>query len=590
MEQLKNLLKRKEEKREGGKKRRWKKPVLAAVLAAAVLLIAIRGMMPQKTVLPPVAVYAAERGNLEETLDVTGKIQTERMKTYFSPVAAEVENCNVTLGEYVRAGEMLAGFSLSDLETEKQEAQLNLDSSMASYQEAVAAGNKNASQYQSSAQTAARLETQVAQKKAEVDALKASIDQLTNENTKKSADDANWMNQRKNELTNENTDLDKKKTEKSLELSRKQNELNEVESQLSKAEGQSISSNDISPDIDIDGLNARKTQLQKEIDDLNGQISDLNVRQIEISGELGTLSVNEDGNRQVALAELQSRYGKASQELSELNSDLSEAEGKRDSAEAGILSAESRNRLTISNNLSQLSVMTAEERIQMAKEGIVADFDGVVTDVKVMEGSLAAAGTEMFTISSGQDVSVEVSINKNDLEKLKVGQKAVITSIGRTYEGTVERISHTAALNSQNVPVVSAFIHIDNPDENIYLGMEADVLISLDSAQDTLMIPYEALNEGRDGTFCYVLENGMVTMRLITTGIAADEYIQVTEGLKEGDLVIMTLPQGVEEGMQVQASGVQETQASGDADEETETAAQETERTEPAEAETETAE
>ena len=90
MEQLKNLLKRKEEKREGGKKRRWKKPVLAAVLAAAVLLIAIRGMMPQKTVLPTVEVYAAERGNLEETLDVTGKIQTERMKTYFSPVAAEV--------------------------------------------------------------------------------------------------------------------------------------------------------------------------------------------------------------------------------------------------------------------------------------------------------------------------------------------------------------------------------------------------------------------------------------------------------------------------------------------------------------------
>ena len=57
MEQLKNLLKRKEEKREGGKKGRWKKPVLAAVLAAAVLLIAIRGMMPQKTVLPTVEVY-----------------------------------------------------------------------------------------------------------------------------------------------------------------------------------------------------------------------------------------------------------------------------------------------------------------------------------------------------------------------------------------------------------------------------------------------------------------------------------------------------------------------------------------------------
>lgn len=540
-------------KKENGGKKSVKKAVIAVALVVVVLIVAIQAMTPKAVILPQVETYAVSRGDLEETLDTTGVVQTEQMKTYFSPVGAAIENCDVKLGEYVKRGQLLASFRLSDLETEYQEAQLNLDSTLATYREAVAEGGKNASKYQSNARAAVVLQQQVDQKQAEVDALKASMDLLSREDTKKAADDTNWMNNRRNELNNENTGLDKEKTEKSLALQRKQAELADVEEQLTAAAG-GVSANRVPVSVDTNALNRQKEKLEKEIDDLNEKISRLNIRQIEISGELGTLTLNEDGDRKVAEADLQSRYEKATEELGELKSDLAEAEGKRDSAEAGIMSGETRNKLNISNNLSELSAMTVKERVDLAKEGIVAEFDGIITDIKVTEGSLAAAGTELFTISSGQDVTVEVSINKNDLAKVKVGQRAVITSVGSTYEGTVERISHTAVMNSQNVPVVSAFIHIDNPDENIFLGMEAKALLSLASVQDALMIPSEALNEGKDGPFCYVLENGVVTVRLITMGISTDDYIEVTDGLKEGDLVIPTLPGDLAEGSQAEAA------------------------------------
>ena len=553
MKQLKFWKKRSqgEMKLEKPGKRKYKKMIIPAVLALVVLIVAVKAMMPKEVALPQVETYTVGRGDIAETLDTTGVMQTEEMKTYFSPVGAVVEKCDVKLGEYVTAGQKLASFRLTDLEEEYQEAQLNFDSTMASYREAMAEGGKNASKYQTNAQSAAILQRQVDQKEAEVDALKASLDNLSKDATKKSADDANWMNNRRNELTDENTKVDKEKTEKSLDLQRKQNELTEIQRQLSEKE--SVSANQTA--ADIASLNQRKAELEKDIDQLNERLSKLNIRQIEISGELSKLSTGEDGDRQVAQADLQSRYEKASSELAELKSDLAEAEGKRDSAEAGIMSGETRNKLQISNNLSQLSAMTVKERIDMAKGGILAEFSGIITDVKVTEGSLASAGTEMFTISNAQNVSVEVSVNKNDLEKVRVGQKAVVTSVGNTYQGTVERISHTATMNSQNVPVVSAFIHIDNPDENIYLGMEAKALISLDSAEDVLLIPSEALNEGKDGPFCYVLENGVVAVRLITMGLSTDDYIEVTGGLKEGDQVIPVLPQGLVEGSQAETIG-----------------------------------
>ena len=54
-------------------------------------------------------------------------------------------------------------------------------------------------------------------------------------------------------------------------------------------------------------------------------------------------------------------------------------------------------------------------------------------------------------------------------------------------------------------------------------------------------------------SFCYVLENGVITKKDITTGISSDEYVEVLDGIKEGDEVIRDLG-SLEEGMQAEAA------------------------------------
>ena len=128
-----------------------------------------------------------------------------------------------------------------------------------------------------------------------------------------------------------------------------------------------------------------------------------------------------------------------------------------------------------------------------------------------------------------------------------------MTIAGKEYEGEVSKINKVAAANSQGTPVVGAEVHIKNPDEDIFLGVEAKLVIHTASAENVLTVPVEIVNADKQGEFCYVVENGVVTMRRITTGISSDSMVEVKEGLKEGDQILYDVTGMVTEGMKVMA-------------------------------------
>lgn len=65
--------------------------------------------------------------------------------------------------------------------------------------------------------------------------------------------------------------------------------------------------------------------------------------------------------------------------------------------------------------------------------------------------------------------------------------------------------------------------------------------------------PVEIVNADKQGEFCYVVDNGVVTMRRITTGISSDSMVEVKEGLKEGDQIVYDVTGTIMEGMKVMA-------------------------------------
>ena len=208
--------------------------------------------------------------------------------------------------------------------------------------------------------------------------------------------------------------------------------------------------------------------------------------------------------------------------------------------------------MKITNNLSEMEAKTVEELLEDGKKGISAEFNGVISKTAAVEGSTVTQGMELFTLQNTDKVSVDINISKYDYDKVKEGQSAEITMADRTYEGKVTKVSHIASPNEKGTPVISATVSILNPDEDIFLGVDAKVKIHAESAENVVTLPVEAVNIGKDGSFCYVLREGVITRQNVTTGLSSQDYVEIKEGLKEGDQVISDLG-SLEEGMQAEA-------------------------------------
>ena len=245
-----------------------------------------------------------------------------------------------------------------------------------------------------------------------------------------------------------------------------------------------------------------------------------------------------------------SYYATASDELAELQSDLASQKAVAE-ADSTSLTKEEKDKLEVTDNLSELDAKSAKELVKEGKKGITAEFNGIVSRADIKEGASVSQGMELFTIQNTDKASVDVNLSKYDYDTVKEGQKAEITTGDNTYEGTVTRMSHIAVQNEKGTPVISATVSIDNPDEDIFLGVDAKVKIHTASAKNVVLLPVEVVNIGKEGSFCYVIEDGLVTRRNITTGISSQDYVEVTEGIKAGEQVISDLGDYTE-GMAVQ--------------------------------------
>lgn len=231
----------------------------------------------------------------------------------------------------------------------------------------------------------------------------------------------------------------------------------------------------------------------------------------------------------------------------------SEMKSQKSSGESSKLNAGGKEELEAKTELEKISSRETLDAVSTLEAGVTADFNGVVTEMNAVEGKTPAAGEQLFKLESTEDVKVSISVSKYDLEKIKVGQKAEVAIGGFTYEGEVEKIDKMATKNNSGAAVVNTDIRINNPDENIFLGVEAKVTISTSKSEGALLVPYSAVNSDMEGNFVYAVENGTVVKKPVQTGISSDTDIEITEGLSENDQILAEVNSSIAEGMQVTA-------------------------------------
>ena len=597
------------------KKKKSKKKIIIGAAAVLVVAggVTVAGQRNSKeTQITQVSVVTAEMGDVEEIVDATGTVGSEEEKTYYSPVNAELKTVSFSQGDVIKKGTKLIEFNTEDLEKDNQKAELNLKSTKYDTKDTRNKSDKAEKKQKDAKKNVQELEKKIKDKKAYVASLKSQISAATAAAQREAAAQASAQSaaqaQAQQQEAQAKAQAEAKKqqeiqrkyqaalnTYKTETLPQYQQKLSGLNSQYNQAQStynqadtayqMAFATWQADPsDENIQALNVAETsrtqaqiamqQAKQAYEDYKQQTPQMPDLSDFTQNSSGFLEEFTDGTEDDTSEEdtasgdyaysgsdssavtadtsaLESALESASDELAELQSDLASEKAIAE-ADSTSLTKEEKEKLKVTDNLSELDAKSAKELVEEGKKGITAEFNGIVSKADIKQGAAVTQGMELFTIQNTDKASVDVTLSKYDYDTVKEGQSAEITLGDNTYQGTVTKMSHIAVQNEKGTPVISATVSIDDPDDDIFLGVDAKVKIHAASAKNVVTLPVEVVNIGKDGSFCYVIEDGLVTKRDITTGISSEDYVEVIEGIKEGEEVISDLGDYTE-GMEVQS-------------------------------------
>ncbi len=208
-----------------------------------------------------------------------------------------------------------------------------------------------------------------------------------------------------------------------------------------------------------------------------------------------------------------------------------------------------RNRLE--EDLKQLTSEVEKPRAELkvaerepAEATLRAPSTGTIASVFTQEGETVAVGLSaptFVTIIDLERLQVETYVDEVDIGKIKIGQKAafMVEAFPSTeIEGEVVAIYPKAILRENVVFYTAVVKSIQPPSVALRPEMTANVSIFLEPRDDVLVVPAGAVKKSGGYNFVYVLEDGKPVRRDVSIGWRQGRYLEITEGLKEGDEVL----------------------------------------------------
>lgn len=479
--------------------KKWstKKKVLVSILVilCAAIIAGVLYMFFKPDPLPQVSTAKVTKDSITQTLDMSGKVSSSQKGNFVPIDGTKVLTVNVKVGEYVKKGDVLATFDIS-----------SLNSVLAEKQQAYLTAVEN---YNNAKNTAVNSSAQLKEINARLDEINKELEkQEQNKNNNQNKDDQN------------KTDSDA--SNKFWELVSKALGMDDINAALKKLDELLNSGNS-----NIFGSGVSELQMEK---------MQLELKKVTLETQSGTIT--------------QSTY-----------KTIMEASKK------------------------ELDSLTAS--VSSLKKGWIAEYDGIVSEVNITPGETCrSASTANIDISSiidlasgntnvsdivnallGQTQSgitveyypfvVDFVLGKADIFKVSLDMPCRVTAADDTVvDGVVTYISPVATqssgvdisslIGSGSANGVDAKVTIDNPTSSVIIGLDVDISIDVESKNNVLVVPSEAVKNDSTGTYVYIYnpKTKKITFSKVELGISDDTRYEIISGCSEGDIVITSVPTG----------------------------------------------
>jgi len=187
----------------------------------------------------------------------------------------------------------------------------------------------------------------------------------------------------------------------------------------------------------------------------------------------------------------------------------------------------------------------AELGLKPQPDALYSPMDGTVLEINAAARDYTKTSKAVFVLADTSTMRVRAYVPESAASGLRQGQKAIVTGSGfrgRKYTAVVSAVSPKASEIYEGATkrtAVEVLLDIADPGEILKPGYSANVRFYSSINENALQVPYECIAQDEDNsTFVYVLEEGRAVRRLVRTGLENENFVEITDGLSEGDYIV----------------------------------------------------
>jgi HlyD family secretion protein len=497
---------------------------LAALLAA----LSISCSSNSATSTSKTTVSTVQKGNVTIQVTGTGNLALQTKQDLAFEMAGTVSEVLVDVSATVKKGDKLAVLDTTDFENQLKTLQKNVTTATRNLTTAQRSVETAKSNVTSAQDNIVKVQRQIAAKELAVDSAKLDVqsaqNNLSNLNDVKKAQDV---------VTSAQNDLDTAYN-------------NIQQANISGNSALAVNLNNLIPT-----LRANLSQAQKDLNSLLGGTS------LNTSSDV-VLAISK---AQLAITQAQNNVVSAQNALDDANQAVTDAQDAIKDVEASVTDAQT------NQSDAEQAVADAQAALNDAKAlspVIVAPIDGIITKVNVQGGDEIQKGTVALQIADPTQFAANILVTETDVFSVQVGGDATVSLealSGVTFPAKVTAIAPTATVQSGvvnysvTVKLISSQTAAASKGSGTSLaanlsstsaqatslkdGLSAVVNILVQSRNNVLMVPNRAITRQGQTTTVQVVSGKTTETRTVTTGLSDSSNTEITEGLSEGEQVLI---------------------------------------------------
>jgi len=227
------------------------------------------------------------------------------------------------------------------------------------------------------------------------------------------------------------------------------------------------------------------------------------------------------------------------QQLDHIEAELTATEKMLDLAAAQIEQAKA--------GINQMRILLGDHTVRATASGVVSR--------RLLDPGAMAAGP-IVAITDQSTVKVLAGVSEKDISRISAGTPVIVKADAypdRTFSGSIAKVFPTVDPRSRTVQIE---IHIANSDKTLKSGMFARIIIDVGTI-DSIAVPQETVLRvpGTGTDFVFIAKDNKAVKKIVSTGIRENQWIQISDGLKVGDPLIVSGQSIVRDGGTIAVTG-----------------------------------